>query len=149
MPQLLLLVWVLTQVPEQEVCPVAQAHDPPEQVAPPEHTCPQAPQLFALMRVFTHVPSHCVRPGRQAPWHVPRMHTWPAAQAWPHAPQLAVSERMSEQAPGQVRSPGAHEHAPLLQVCPLVQTLPQRPQLMTSVCVFTSQPSAGMPLQLA
>jgi len=37
--------------------------------------------------------------------------------------------------------------APLLQVCPLTQAMPHPPQLLASVLVLTSQPSAGLPLQ--
>jgi hypothetical protein len=42
---------------------------------------------------------------------------------------------------------GTPMQAPLLQLCPLMHTIPHAPQLWVSVFVLTSQPSAGLPLQ--
>jgi len=42
--------------------------------------------------VFTHVPLHFVRPVWQLNAQFPSEHTSPAAQAFPHAPQFAISD---------------------------------------------------------
>jgi hypothetical protein len=39
--------------------------------------------------------------------------------------------------------------APAVQLCPLMHTMPQPPQLLVSVLVLTSQPSMGFLLQSA
>src|SRR5437773_2204204 len=50
---------------------------------------------------------------------------------------------------GRLHRPPPPWHAPFAQVCPIAHGLLQPPQWATSVAVFTSQPSAGMLLQLA
>jgi hypothetical protein len=47
-PQLVELVWVLTQELPHQVCPVGHTQEPLEQERPPEQELPQAPQLVEL-----------------------------------------------------------------------------------------------------
>ena len=67
-------------------------------------------------------------PAQQAcpkpPQQVPPSQVDPAAQAFPHAPQLEGSLVESVQVP-----PHAVQHAPLTQESPSSQALPQAPQL--------------------
>ncbi len=59
----------------------------------------------------------------------------PAAQAWPHEPQFALSVvRFDATPPEHCICPEAQlvEHAPLLQTCVPVQVLPHMPQLLAS-----------------
>lgn len=48
-----------------------------------------------------------------------------AAQAVPHAPQLAGSDWVSRQLPLQLVRPAEHTQAPLLQICPTAQGVAQ------------------------
>jgi len=75
----------------------------------------------------------------------PPKQIWPAAQALPQEPQFAGSVCASTQAPLQYASPGEQARArmkkqfPAAQpgtnpACPCGQTLPQVPQLFTSLC---------------
>lgn len=58
-----------------------------------EHTRPQLPQCAALDVTSTHAPEQSVVPIAQVDWHVPLLHTFPAAHTVPHAPQLRESSR--------------------------------------------------------
>jgi hypothetical protein len=51
---------LLTQTPEQGICPEGQAHTPPWHVIPPEQTRPQIPQLCPSVVSVTQVPAHVV-----------------------------------------------------------------------------------------
>ena len=57
-------------------------------------------------------------------------HTWPAAQAVPHAPQWARSLARSRHEPPQLASPAAHDttHAPAEHTWPAAQAVAQAPQ---------------------
>jgi hypothetical protein len=61
----------------------------------------------------------------------------PIGQAFPHLPQLALSELGSTHAPLHATSPGAHEpeHTPLEHAVAPVQVMPQPPQLCPSLLV--------------
>jgi hypothetical protein len=63
--------------------------------------------------------------------HVPLTQDWPAAHAWPHAPQLCTSETSVTHAPAQFTSPAAHRTVqwPLLHTLPAAQRWPHLPQL--------------------
>jgi hypothetical protein len=89
--------------------------------------------------------------GRQAPpqsdvplghAQVPFTHVIPAAQAVPHAPQLAGSLARVTHAPAHMVCPAAHwvVHWPEAQACPAAQTVPQAPQLAGSVARVTHAP---------
>jgi hypothetical protein len=119
------------------------------QVLPPGHTLPQAPQLLASLVVFLHTP----------PQHVA-----PAPHLVPQAPQLlgsvvvlvhtvpltAGQEGAAPDQPGRRALPWQHddggEHGvvgvqvPLLQVLPPGHTLPQAPQLFTSLSRGLQEP---------
>jgi hypothetical protein len=73
------------------------------------------------------------------------------AQALPQDPQCALLLCASTQAPAQKVCPEAQRsrHAPLVQVRPTPQALPQAPQLASSVWRFTSQPELGLLSQSA
>ena len=69
----------------------------------------------------------------------------------PQAPQDDGSVCRLRQVFEQFVRPVMHvaTHAPFEQTCPLPHTVPQPPQLLRSFCVFTSQPFAALPSQLA
>jgi hypothetical protein len=99
-------------------------------------------------------------PGPQTLTHVPFWHCVPVGQTLPQAPQLLesvfvfvsqpVAARLSQLAKGAVQT---KPQAPPLQVvvafARVGQTLPQAPQLLTSVLVFVSQPFVAFPSQSA
>jgi hypothetical protein len=79
--------------------------------------------------------------------HVPPLHTWPAPQTVPQAPQLSLSPWVSAQArtppsPVQVVSDPEHEvlQVPLLQTSPAAQAVPQAPQWLLSVASVAHAP---------
>jgi len=65
---------------------------------------------------------------------------WPAAQAFPQAPQLLASVWALTQLPEQSVYPVAQTHAPLLHTKLGPQACPHPPQLLTSPCMFTQVP---------
>ncbi len=85
----------------------------------------------------------------------PSVLTWASAQTLPHDPQLAGSMAMLAQycdgAVPQVERGDAQvvEHVPREQKVPAAQAIPHAPQLLLSVWVLTSQPSAAVWLQSA
>ena len=66
---------------------------------------------------------------------LPLLQTWPVVQVVAQVPQLVASE--ATQAPLQDICPDGHLHALSWQVCPPEQALPQTPQLLESLAVFT------------
>ncbi len=69
--------------------PAAQPQTPAVQGCPVGHTLPHAPQLVALVLVFTHAaPQRVVPPGHA---HTPPTHDCAAGQTVPQAPQLLRS----------------------------------------------------------
>jgi len=69
--------------------------------------------------------------------HAPSLHTWPAAQACPHAPQLAGLVPVSTHALPQVVAPGAHTHEPPWHACAGPHATPQLPQCAGSLDAST------------
>jgi hypothetical protein len=74
---------------------------------------------------------------------LPALHTFPAAQALPHVPQLALSVCVLAQygaPPSGVHSVKLPPHVtlqlPALHTFPAAQALPHVPQLALSVCVL-------------
>ncbi len=125
-------------------------------------TVPQAPQWAGSMAVLAQkaeAPVPQVRRGEaQVAPQVPPEHTRPAAQAVPHAPQLALSERVSTSQPSeglalQSAKPAAQatsEQPPAAQVAVALgraQARPQAPQLVRVVWTLVSQPLEAAPSQ--
>jgi hypothetical protein len=73
--------------------------------------------------------------------HPPPTHPFPAGQALPQPPQLALSDCMSTQVPLQALRPVRHDeaHPPAEHTCPEGQVTPQAPQL-PGVLVTTHPP---------
>jgi hypothetical protein len=101
-PQLVLSVWVLTQLlPDPASPPVAvhsvrfpwhvTEHLPPPHTVPAEQSVPQPPQFALSEPVFTHDWPQSVEPGPHAVVHWPALHTCVELQAVPQAPQLFES----------------------------------------------------------
>jgi hypothetical protein len=63
-------------------------------------TLPHIPQWFGSISVEVHEPMQFVWPARHEGTHMPMSQTRPAAQALPHAPQLARSVWRLVQAAG-------------------------------------------------
>lgn len=123
------------------------------------HARPHAPQLVTLVAVsashpFEGSPSQFVKPAVHAPsTHTPVEHVALAfanAHAWPHAPQLARSDRTIAShplatSPSQSAVPGMHvsAQAPAVQVAvppaPAGHTCPHEPQFAGSVWVATQR----------
>jgi hypothetical protein len=85
---------------------------------------------------------------------VPLRQSWPAAQAWPHAPQSCGSLLVSTHAAPHEVSPAAQAHMPPVHVSVPPQAWPQPPQFCGSVDVFTQlcphrvKPAVHMPTQV-
>jgi hypothetical protein len=60
-----------------------------QQNSPAPQAWPQVPQFVPSLRSCTHWSPHTVRPSSQAVAQSRRLHTWSAAQARPHCPQLS------------------------------------------------------------
>jgi len=157
------------QLPKPGLQP-ATVHAPPAHPATPlgiEQTPPQIPQLVGEVLVFVSHPSAArplqfPKPGLQ-PATVHVLATQPAVpfateHTEPQPPQLVgdvavFTSQPSPTSPLQFEKPALHEatvQAPAEQpAVPLAteQTLPHAPQFDGVVFVFTSQPSATVPLQ--
>ena len=179
-PQSLLLVLRFTSQPSaafplQSAKPVLQeatAQAPLEQAAVPftiEHTCPQEPQSFGFVWMFTSqpsaaFPSQSAKPELQDPIAQAALTQagvpFGTEQACPQEPQLlgfvwVFTSQPSEGSPLQSAKPALHEATAQL---PLEQSgvpfgiehrCPQAPQSLGFVWRFTSQPLAAFPSQLA
>jgi len=125
---------VVTHPPVEQHWPAPQTLQVPP-VA--QHTVPQAPLAHACPARQQALPQHCRPAGQQVVpqqalpaaqqtalppvpqaatghWQVPPAHTWPAGQAFPHPPQLALSVAV-------------FTHVCPQAVCPLGQTQAQLP----------------------
>jgi len=117
-PQLASSLWVFVHVVRHCVSPGPHWQAPFTQLPPIGHWALQPPQSRLLVVKSTHAPRHSVSGGPPSPVvqlfvHCPTLHTWPAAQAFPHAPQLAGSLAVSVHAPPlHATPPFAHAHAP-------------------------------------
>jgi hypothetical protein len=122
-PQLFGSVWVLVQVPSQQVFGGAQVV-PPQLQTPASQVCPagqamqEGPQLLGSVWVLVQVPPQQVCPAWQG--------------GAPQAPQLFGSVWVLVQVPLQ-QVLGGPQQVPPQQVCPVRQALPQLPQLLGSV----------------
>jgi hypothetical protein len=90
------------------------------------------------------------QPGMQTPpVHVLLVVPAGVSQTRPHVPQFASSVCRSTQIPPQGNRLPGHWHTLFWQVLPPVQVIPQSPQLLLSVAVFThsSSQSSSAPLQ--
>jgi hypothetical protein len=127
-PQLFRSVWVLTQVPLHATVPLGQllTHVPFRQCCWELQVTPQAPQLLLVFKSV----------------HTPPQQGWPAAQAFPQAPQLEASVWVLAQVPLHGVWPDGHWQTPPTQVAPVAQALPQVPQLAVLELV-----SRQLPLQ--
>jgi hypothetical protein len=110
-------------------------HEPPE--ATPQRVS-HAPQWFASVCSFTHVPPQLVCPVGH--WHIPATHIAPIAQTLPHVPQLVRSVCRLMQSPPHMLEPVGHEHTPDAHVPAPPHMRPHAPQLFTSVATFTHWP---------
>jgi hypothetical protein len=126
-PQFCGSVIKLAQRPLHVVCPAAQRtwQFPPTHDSPAAHARPHIPQCRSSVRVSTHSstaaplslapPSppltlieHRVSVAAHTTSHVPREQTCPAAQARPHAPQLAGSLVVETHCPLHASCPIGH-----------------------------------------
>ncbi len=152
-PQLARSVWVSTQRPEHAVSEVAheRTQAPLSQTCPAAQRVPQAPQLVRSTRVSAQrraVPAspslmeHSVRGAAHCTPQTPMEHTWPVAQATPHAPQLSESLLVDAHRPAQAVCPVGHEvrQFPATQTWPVAQVRPQEPQLARSTERSTQRP---------
>jgi hypothetical protein len=98
--------------------PSGQRQLPPEQVLPPVHLLPQAPQLLLSFPVFTHVPPHGFWPAGHL--QTPEEHDAPLGHLVPHPLQLIGSLWVLTQICLQSVSPEAH----ILMHWPFWQDLP-------------------------
>ena len=157
-PQFCKSLAVSTQAPWHEV-PRRHTQAPSLQVAPFLHTTPHAPQFVESEGNGTHAPAHGVSPAAQEVEHDPMSQTSFRAQLVPQAPQWAIFERSSTQAPPQDAWPSGHVHTPPLQIWSAAQATPQAPQLAGSLVVDlhsdpqrvvpSAQPRAAQPLAQA
>jgi hypothetical protein len=132
---------LLTHVPLQLMSPLAQAHVPLLQVAPPVQGLLQDPQLLSSVFSFTHSPPHSVyvasyellqlMPHAPPPLQVAMPLAEGAGQAVHELPQLLTDVLLSH-VPPQLCVPLA-QHLPAEHESPLPQVVPQLPQLLLSV----------------
>ena len=168
MPQLLVSVSGLTQVPLQLTCAEEQdvAHTPPEQIWPPGQARPHTaapiatvPQLLVSVSGFTQVPPQLTCVEEHEVTQVPIWQVWPPGQARAQPPQLLLSVLTLTSQPlatalSQLRNPGvqaATVHAPAAQPAVPLITVQGRlhpPQCATVVLVLVSQPLVALPSQL-
>jgi hypothetical protein len=116
-------------------------HIPDEQICPPAHDTPQAPQFAESVLVAVQRPAQIACPGGHE--QVPPRQVCPLGHATPHAPQLNESLFRSTQPPPQASSPGPHDatQVPALhRGVAVAQTAPQAPQFAGSVAGLTQAP---------
>jgi hypothetical protein len=133
----------------------------------PTQAFPHEPQFAIFVEVFVSQPfctfeSQLANPGLHTGTHALAMHEvvpLGLVHAFAHAPQLSTDVCRSVSHPfctllSQLPNPLLHtgeQTLPTQLVVPfaLVQALPHAPQLPVELCVFVSQPFAGLPSQLA
>jgi hypothetical protein len=117
-PQLASSLWVFVHVVRHCVSPTPHWQAPFTQLPPIGHWALQPPQSRLSLVKSTHAPAHAVSNSPAllvVQWvvHCPELHTWPAPQALPHAPQLAGSLPISVHAPLSHATPAfTHAHTP-------------------------------------
>jgi hypothetical protein len=82
-------------------------------IVPPEHLCPQLPQLSGSDIRVTHEPPHDVEPSHMVT-HPPALQDSVAAHFLPHIPQFSGSLLASTHTPEQLVDPGGQPHEPAL-----------------------------------
>jgi hypothetical protein len=151
-PQLLLSVFVLTQLPRPPlrslrshcVSPPAHPHVPlVHGDTPAGHATPHEPQLLLSVSKFVHRFPHAVIPlTTSQDWaHVPSLHMPPRPgaphcekpHALPHAPQLYGSFVKLVHAAPHMESAGPHPHWPFVHCAPSGHAALHIPQFKTSV----------------
>jgi hypothetical protein len=155
-PQLARLVCGSTQTPPQLTwlpghdtwqTPLPQTLPAPQAVPalPPPSVEPQpavAPQYVRSLLGSTQTPPQLTWPLAHETWHAPLLHTLPAPQATPQAPQLRrsfwkLTQIFGPASPPQVPRPALHvrPHVPAEHTWPVAHLVSQAPQLAGSACV--------------
>lgn len=156
-PQLAMLARVSTQVPVQQVWPVAQpgpvpqphvpilhvspaahageqgtsaVHDPPMQASPVPHTLPQTPQFLVSVAVTTHEVPQQVPPAA----HMPEPHRQ-TASTHTSSPTQAIGQGVTAHIPSTHSSPGSQRVPQPPQFAGLVRTSTHTPPQQISVPV--------------
>lgn len=140
------------------VVPAGHEHAPALQSAPATQALPHDPQFARSVASVTSqlslpAPLQSAVPAAQVDTHALLVQVSVARHAFPQAPQFAASLAKFTHDPvepvphGDV--PAGHAQLPLAHDCPPGQTFPHEPQLLLSVDVATSQPSAPSSLQSA
>lgn len=158
-PQLFASLLRLTQVSPHLVSPgphMSWVHAPPLHWLPAAQVLPHPPQFLGSVAWSMHDAPHLTCPATGQPpgrVHVPLLHIRPdTPQLLPQAPQFESSDLVSTQRPLHAVWPlaQARTHWPALQDAPLLQLMPQPPQLFASVLVlaqdFCWMPQALSPL---
>lgn len=106
----------------------AQAHWVLAHVSPSRHCLLHEPHACGSVAVFTQAPWQTWLPTGQV--HCPETHAWPAAQLWPHWPQLSgLAERSTQPANPQATCPATGQmHCPETHDWPEPQDFPHEPQ---------------------
>jgi hypothetical protein len=125
-------------VPEPHVEP----HLPAEQIWPPVHAVPHAPQLTGSVFTSTHDWPHWVLPPEHDRAHLPEEHTCPAVHAAAQAPQLSGSFVVSTHAPPHAVFGAAHEKVASAPPSPPVAGLPELLLLHPAPCTAISPVTA-------
>jgi hypothetical protein len=132
-----------------------QRHWPPEHISPARQRLPQAPQLLGSSSVWAQPLAQQVSP---APQMAPLQAQAPLAQAsgavhaCPHAPQLALSLRVStqsallQQTSGKLQVPVPHGQLPVVEQLPSEQqsTFAMQPGMLPHLQVPPEQVSPGL-----
>lgn len=120
--------------------PVAHAHLPSRQPAPPVHAVAQEPQCAASDIGSKHCPPQKSTPSGQP--HTPPKHGTPASHTLPQPPQLAASVEVLAQVAPHFWKPVAQAvlHEPAAQTAGAVHAVPHWPQLLLSDCRLTQTP---------
>jgi hypothetical protein len=143
---------VLSQVPQclgefkfehsvpHSCSPVAHAHLPSMQAAPPLHAVSHEPQWAASDIGSKHWPAQNSTLSGQP--HTPPKQGTPWAHIFPQPPQLAASVEVLAQVAPHFWKPAAQavSHEPLAHTAGAVQALPHTPQLPLSDCKLTQAP---------
>jgi hypothetical protein len=123
------------------VLPLGQVQVLFEQLDPPRHALPHAPQLALLVVKSTQSPAHSSLPAGHR--QLPATHVALGTQACPQAPQLPPSDASSTHARLHSVSPASHMplHLEAEQTCEPAQALLQAPQLSGSLASVAQSPS--------
>ncbi len=138
-PQFCGSVAVVTHVVPQNLRPLLQ--DPNEEQVPLTQSCvtmqrrPTIPQLLPSVWRLTQRSPVAANPGRHA--HMPEIQSWSLRQRVPMAPQLTGSDAVFTHPLGPRVVPAGQVQTPAMHERPLGHWLPQRPQWLVLVPMFT------------